>query len=95
MFVAIVRFPPINPEKDTEFRKWFNWSNQVLKNSPGFISRKLIKGRDGSYVAIVEHSGYDTFTAMHSSNEHKLVHENASLLFNGAPRPEFFDVVST
>jgi heme-degrading monooxygenase HmoA len=67
-----------------------------LKNSPGFISRKLIKGRDGSYVAIVEHSGYDTFTAMHSSNEHKLVHEKALSLFNGGtPKPEFFDVVST
>ena len=45
MFVAIVRFPSINPEQDTEFREWFSWSNQVLKNSPGFISRKLIKGK--------------------------------------------------
>ena len=40
-------FPPINPERDTEFREWFNWSNQLLKNSPGFISQKLMKGRDG------------------------------------------------
>jgi heme-degrading monooxygenase HmoA len=95
MFVAIVRFPPISPEKDTEFRKWFSWSNQLLKNSPGFISRKLIRGGDGSYVAIVEYSGYDMFTAMHSSNDHKLVHEKALSVFNGSPKPEFFDVVST
>jgi heme-degrading monooxygenase HmoA len=95
MFVAIVRFPAINPERDADFREWFRWSNQVLKESPGFISRKLIKGRDDSYVAIVEHSGYDTFTAMHSSNEHKLVHEKALSLFNGTPKPEFFDVVCT
>jgi heme-degrading monooxygenase HmoA len=95
MFLAIVRFPSINPEQDTEFRQWFSWSNQVLKNSPGFISRKLIKGRDGSYVAIVEHRGYDTFTAMHSSSEHRLVHEKALSLFGGTPKPEFFEVVST
>lgn len=95
MFIAITRFPPINPEQDREFKEWFNWSNQLLKNSPGFISRKLIVGRARSYVAIIEHSRYDTFTAMHSSNEHKLVHEKALSLFNGTPKPEFFQVVST
>lgn len=94
MFIAIIRFPPINPEQDREFKEWFNWSNQVLKNSPGFISRKLIVGRDRRYVAIVEHSGFDTFKAMHSSSEHKLVHEKASL-FDVTPKPEFFEVVST
>ena len=94
MFIAIIRFPPINPEQDTEFREWFNWSNQLLRNSPGFISRRLIVGRNRSYVAIVEHTGYDTFTAMHSSNEHKLVHEKALSLFNGTPKPEFFEVIS-
>lgn len=90
MFIAIIRFPPINEEQDKEFRKWFNWSNHLLKNSHGFISRKLIAGRDRRYVAIVEHSGYDTFKAMHSSSEHKLVHEKAVLLFDGTPKPEFF-----
>jgi hypothetical protein len=62
---------------------------------PGFISRRLLVGKDRSYAAIVEHKEYDTFTAMHSSNEHKLVHERALPLFNGTPRPEFFQVVST
>jgi len=95
MFVAIIRFPPIKADQDKEFREWFHWSNLLLKNSPGFISRKLIEGRDRSYVAIVEHSGYDTFTAMHSTNEHRLVHEKALSLFNGTPKPEFFQVVST
>ena len=94
MFIAIVRFPPVNLEHAKEFVEWFEWSNQLLRNSPGFISRKLLVGRDKSYVAIVEHSGYDTFTAMHSSNEHKLVHEKVLSLFNGTPKPEFFEVVS-
>jgi hypothetical protein len=50
---------------------------------------------DGIYAAIVEHSEYDTFKAMHASNEHRLVHEKALSLFNGVPKPEFFQVVST
>ena len=64
MFVAIVRFPSIKPEQDNEFREWFNWSTQLLKKSPGFISRRLLAGKDQDYVAIVEHSRYDTFMAM-------------------------------
>jgi len=95
MFIVIVRFPPINPKQDKEFREWFEWSNQLLMKLPGFISRKLLVGKDRRYAAIVEHMGYDTFTAMHSSNEHKLVHERALFLFNGVPRPEFFEVVNT
>ena len=95
MFIVIARFPLIKPEKDKEFREWFEWSNQLLGNSPGFVSRKLLIGRDKSYTALVEFSGYDTFTAMHSSNEHKLVHERASSLFTGTPKPEFFRVVCT
>jgi heme-degrading monooxygenase HmoA len=95
MFIALVRFPPIKPDQDIEFREWFEWSNRQLMNSPGLISRKLLVGRDRSYAAIVEHSGYDTFTAVHSSNEHKLVHERALSLFSGTPKPECFRVVCT
>jgi hypothetical protein len=95
MFIAIVRFPPISQKKDKEFRDWFDWSNQLLSNIPGLISRKLLVGRDRKYTAIIEHSGYDTFTAMHSTNEHKLVYKRALSLLNDTPRPEFFQVVST
>jgi heme-degrading monooxygenase HmoA len=93
MFIAIVRFPPIKKDQDKEFRKWFNWSNLLLKNSDGFISRRLMLGRDGRYAAIVEHSGYDTFKAMHASSEHKLVHDKALSLFEITPKPEFFKVI--
>jgi heme-degrading monooxygenase HmoA len=94
MFVAIVRFPSIKSDLDKEFREWFNWSSQLLKKSPGFISRRLLIGKDQNYVAIVEHSGYDTFMAMRSTNEHKLAHEKAIALFNGASKMEFFEIVS-
>lgn len=77
MFVTIIRFPSIKPDQDNEFREWFNWSTQLLKKSPGFISRRLLIGKNQNYVAIVEHSGYDTFMAVRSTNGHKLVHEKA------------------
>lgn len=93
MFVAIVRFPSIKPEQDNEFREWFNWSTQLLKKSPGFISRRLLAGKDQDYVAIVEHSRYDTFMAMRSTNEHRLVHEKALSLFNGASKMELFQEI--
>jgi heme-degrading monooxygenase HmoA len=95
MFIAIVRFPKVSSEQDKEFREWFEWSNQLLRNSPGLISRRLLAGRDRNYTAIIEHNGYETFTAMHSSNDHKLVHEKALKLLDGTPKPEFFQVVST
>ncbi len=94
MFVAIVRFPSIKSDQDKEFREWFNWSTQLLKKSPGFISRRLLIGKDQNYVAIVEHIGYDTFMAMRSMNEHKLAHEKAIALFNGVSKMEFFEIVS-
>ena len=71
MFVALVGFPKIKKEQDKEFREWFNWSTQLLKISPGFISRRLLIGNDQDYTAIVEHNGYDTFMAMRTTDEHK------------------------
>ena len=61
----------------------------TLKKSPGFISRRLLAGKDQDYVAIV-----DTFMAMRSTNEHRLVHEKALSLFNGASKMEFFQKIT-
>jgi heme-degrading monooxygenase HmoA len=79
--------------QDKEFREWFNWSTQLLKKSPGFISRRLLIGNDQDYTAIVEHNGYETFMAMRTTDEHKLAHEKALGLFNGPTKMEFFEVV--
>ncbi len=68
MFVNIVRFPPLRPGTEDEFRAWFAWSNDEYAKHPGFIQRRLLQPRDrGSYVAIVEHESFDTFMAMHTS----------------------------
>ncbi|MDN5847454.1 MAG: hypothetical protein L0H53_14410 [Candidatus Nitrosocosmicus sp.] len=95
MIIITGKFPTVYQGQEEEFRKWFDWSNQLLKEIPGLNSRKLAKDRDGNYIAIVEFDSFDTFRAMHNSNIHKLIHEKTSSLFSGMPKPEFFEVIST
>jgi hypothetical protein len=49
--------------------EWFQRSNKVYQDFPGFVSRRLLRSTDGSYAAIVEHEGETTFMAMHTSPE--------------------------
>src|SRR5688500_6936025 len=95
MIIVIAKFTTVYQGQEEEFRKWFDWSNQVLKEIPGLKSRKLAKNRNGDYIAIVEFDTFEAFKAMHTSNIHKLIHEKTSLLFSGMPKPEFFEVIST
>lgn len=94
MFVNIVQFPKIKESKDAEFRQWFADSNAAYAKHPGFIRRILLSSRDGgNYMAVVEHESHDTFMAMHTSSTQAELRQRAQLLFEGNPRPMFFDVV--
>ena len=94
MFVNIIHFPPIKEGKDTEFREWFAWSNQEYAKHKGFISRRLLKPREGgNYVAFVEHESYETFMAMHTSPTQAEAGKRVMPLFDGSPTPTFLEVV--
>jgi heme-degrading monooxygenase HmoA len=95
MFVNIVEFPSIKEGKDKEFREWFAWSNSVFEKFDGFISRRLLKPTKGkgNYAAIVEHKSEETFMAMHMSEEREKVHEKVKSLFEGSPKPSFYEVI--
>lgn len=94
MFVNIINFPPIKEGKDSEFRKWFSWSNEEYAKHDGFISRRLLKPREeGNYVAIVEHESYETFMAMHTSPTQAEANKRVKPLFDGSPIPGFYEVV--
>ena len=94
MFVNIVHFPPIKSGKDVEFQEWFAWSNAQFAKHQGFISRRLLKPREGgNYAAIVEHESYETFRAMHTSPDQAKAAERVKLLLDGSPSPQFYDVV--
>ena len=94
MFVNIVHFPPIKAGKDAEFQAWFAWSNEQYAKHKGFISRKLLKPREGvNYVGVVEHESYETFMAMHTSPTQAEAHKRVEPLFDGNPTPEFYEVI--
>jgi heme-degrading monooxygenase HmoA len=95
MFVNIIRFPPIKAGKDDVFRGWFAWSNEEYAKHPGFISRKLLRPREGgNYVAVVEHESYETFIAMHTSPTQAEANKAVKPLLDGEPVPEFYEVVA-
>lgn len=94
MFVNIVHFPPIKSGKDDEFLRWFAWSNEEFAKHKGFIRRRLLRPlHGGSYAAIVEHESFATFQAMHTSPAQAEASRRVQSLFDGEPKPEFFEVV--
>ncbi len=94
MFVNIVHFPPLKPGMDEEFRQWFAKSNEEFAKHPGFIRRVLLKPRKGgNYAAIVEHESFATFEAMHTSPTQAEASRRVQPLFDGEPKPEFYEVV--
>jgi heme-degrading monooxygenase HmoA len=94
MFINIIQFPPIKPGKEVEFREWFAWSNEEYAKHKGFISRRLLKPREGgNYVGLVEHESYETFMAMHTSSTQAEANKRVKTLFDGNPTPGFLEVV--
>ena len=52
MFVAMVDII-LKEEKKDDFKTWITESNQILSKFDGFISRKLLKGEDGTNRILV------------------------------------------
>ena len=65
VFVNLIEFPALKEGKEEEFREWFEWSNVVYAAFDGFISRRLLRSKEGAYVGLVEHESEETFMAMH------------------------------
>ena len=95
MFMAIISFPPIKDGKDAEFQQWFVSSNQAFSGFEGFVSRKLLKPREGgNYAAVVELESQAAFRAMHSSAIHDKAGQEVKPLFAGKPTPVFYEVIA-
>ena len=81
MFVAIARFPEVPTEREAEFRAWFAWSNDQLRDIDGLEGRRLLRAPDGSYTALVEHKSAETFAAMRTTGAASHVHALLAELF--------------
>src|SRR5450759_3423481 len=93
MFVAIARFPEVPTEREAEFRAWFAWSNDQLRDIDGLRSRRLLRATDGSYTALVEHNNAETFAAMHTTKVASQVRAQLGELFLDEPAVTTHEVV--
>lgn len=95
MFVVIARFPAVPVEKDQQFRDWFAWSNELLRDAiTGLRERRLLRGDDRSYLAVVEVDDSATLTAMRSSAVASQVHEVLASILDDRPRGTRYEVVA-
>lgn len=79
---------------EEDFKIWFSESNRVLSGFPGFISRRLLKGHDGSYRIVVEHESRETFVKMHNSPEHEEIHPAGHSFMSADPVRKTFLVAA-
>jgi len=93
MLVAIARFPEVPTEREPEFRAWFAWSNDQLREIDGLQGRRLLRAADGSYTALVEHQSAETFAAMHATEVAAHVHAKLAELLLEGPGATMYEVV--
>ena len=73
----------------------FAESQKALGSSEGLLGRRLLRGRDGSYMVIVEHQSRQTLEAMRKGPDHGRWHAELTSLMDGPPQlSEFEPVVS-
>jgi heme-degrading monooxygenase HmoA len=94
MFVAIARFPEVPTEREAEFRAWFAWSNDHLRDIDGLEVRRLLRAPDGSYTVLVEHKSAETFAAMHTTDVATQVHARLAGLLINEPAATMYEVVA-
>lgn len=93
MHIALARFPAVPAEQDADFRAWFAWSNDELRDTAGLRARRLLQAPDGSYTALVEHESADTFAAMHTAGPVDRIHERLGQILTDGPKATKYDVV--
>jgi heme-degrading monooxygenase HmoA len=93
MFVAIARFPNVPTEREAEFRAWFAWSNDQLRDIDGLAGRRLLRASDGSYTVLVEHTTAETFASMLATEAALQVHAQLGELLLDEPAATMYDVV--
>ena len=94
MFIALVRFPDLPTDRESDFEEWFAWSNQQLAGAEGLHSRRLLRTDRGSYCALVEHDSAATFHAMHSTPVVAKIQHRLGQIVPEPPQATHYEVVS-
>ena len=93
MFVMIADVQ-LKEGAEEEFKAWFAESNRILRDFPGFVSRKFLKSPDGSYRILVEHESKETFVKMHQSPEHEKIHPQGHSFMSADPVRKTYTVAA-
>ena len=94
MFVATIRFPAVPEERVQPFLAWFTWSNDVLRHTAGLRQRRLLRGADDSYAALVEHDSAETFAQMHRTEEASRIQARLATILDERPQAATFEVAA-
>lgn len=86
MFIATIRFPAVPEGRIQPFLDWFTWSNDILRTTPGLRQRRLLRGTDDTFAAIVEHDSAETFSQMHRTEEASRVQAQLATILDERPR---------
>ena len=90
MHIALARLPA---ELDRDFRDWFAWSNDQLRETAGLRNRRLLRAADGSYPALMEHESADIIAAMHTAESVVGIHRRLGQIVEGGPQATRYAVV--
>ncbi len=93
MFVAIVEIQ-IKKGQESEFKNWFNESNQELSKFDGFVNRRLLESSNGKNVVVVEFENKEKFEKMHQTPEHMRIQSKGHSMMDLPPKPGFYNVIS-
>lgn len=80
--------------REEEFKAWVVESNKVISTFDGFVSRRLLRGSDGTLRMMVEFESQEQFAAMRKSAEHQRVHQQAAEFRGSPPVPTLYNVVA-
>jgi len=93
MFIAMITFP-IKPDKEEEFKTWFDRTNKEFAGHKGLLNRWLLRSPDsGNYVIYVEHESHETFIAGSCHPDHVKAGEELPPMLAGEPVPQFYEVI--
>ena len=93
MVIAIADIK-VKPGLEDKFKAWVAESNNTVSKFDGFVSRRMLRGSDGSLRVMVEFEGARQFRAMRESKEHQSVHRQATGFLNEPPAPVIYEVIS-
>ena len=94
VFVAIARFPEAPTQREAEFRAWFAWSNDQLRDIDGLKARRLLRASDGSYTALVKHKSAETLATMRATEVAPQVHAQLQELLLDEPAATMYEAVA-